>query len=139
MKATHGLAFVELRRLAHKMGGEYQKKMEDALASARMEGTEANTSGTLHIKSGKPMNMFQASAWSAAFVQFFYGDCAPNLDRPMRIENSLNTLRIAKNSSIAWNQTPMTHSSLKAATEHHHNLDGTPQSSWPSSQIPSGR
>ena len=73
-KATHGSALVELRRLAHKMGGEYQKKMEDALASARMEGTEANTPGTLHIKSGKPMNMFPASAWSAAFVQFFYGD-----------------------------------------------------------------
>ena len=84
-KATHGSALVELRRLAHKMGGDYQKKMEDALASARMEGTAANTSGTLHIKSGKPMNMFHASAWSAAFVQFFYGDCAPNLDRPRKI------------------------------------------------------
>jgi len=84
-KATHGSALVELRRLAHKMGGKYLKKMEDALASARMEGTEANTSRTLHIKSGKPVNMFQAPAWAAAFVQFFYGDCAPNLDRPRRI------------------------------------------------------
>jgi hypothetical protein len=84
-KATHGSALVELRRLAHKMGAGYQQKMEDALASARMEGAEANTPRRLHIKSGKPMNMFQASAWPSAFVQFFYGDCAPNLDRPRRI------------------------------------------------------
>jgi hypothetical protein len=84
-KVTHGSALVELRRLAQKMGATYQQKMEDALASARMEGTEANTPGRLHIKSGKPMNMFQASAWPSAFVQFFYGDCAPNLDRPCRV------------------------------------------------------
>jgi len=84
-KATHNAALVELRRLAHKMGREYQQQLEDALASAQMKNAKDNTPGTLHIKSGKPMNMFQAPAWSAAFVQFFYGDCTPNLDRPMRI------------------------------------------------------
>jgi len=29
--------------------------------------------------------MFEAAAWPSAFVQFFYGDCAPNLDRPRRL------------------------------------------------------
>ena len=29
--------------------------------------------------------MFEPAAWPAAFVEFFYGDCAPNLDRPRRV------------------------------------------------------
>ena len=29
--------------------------------------------------------MFEAAAWAAAFVEFFYGDCAPNLARPQRV------------------------------------------------------
>ncbi len=31
------------------------------------------------------MNMFEASAWPAGFVEFFYGDCAPNLGRPQKV------------------------------------------------------
>ena len=50
-----------------------------------MKDADSNTPKTLHIKSGKPVNMFEAAAWPAAFVQFFYGDCAPNLDRPQRV------------------------------------------------------
>ena len=50
-----------------------------------MEGASDNTGKTLHIKSGKPMNMFEAAAWPAAFVEFFYGDCSPNLDRPQKV------------------------------------------------------
>ena len=60
--------------------------MEDALASARMENAAARTPQTLHVKSSKPVNMFEPQAWPAAFVQFFYGDCAPNLDRPTRVD-----------------------------------------------------
>ena len=59
--------------------------MLEALRSSRMERASNNTGKTLHIKSGKPMNMFEASAWAAAFVEFFYGDCAPNLDRPRKV------------------------------------------------------
>ena len=70
-KAKHTAAFVELRRLASKMGKEYQQQMEDALAAAHMRGAEANTPRTLHVKSGKPVNMFEAPAWPAAFVEFF--------------------------------------------------------------------
>ena len=81
-KTKHSAAFIDLRKLANKMGMEYQQQMTDALAAARMKGANANTSRTLHIRSRKPVNMFEAPAWSAAFVEFFYGDCAPNLDRP---------------------------------------------------------
>ena len=59
--------------------------MHEALRSARMQGARDNTGKTLHIKSGKPMNLFEAPAWAAAFVECFYGDCAPNLDRPRKV------------------------------------------------------
>ena len=84
-KTKHTAALVDLRRLANKMGSKYQEQMTDALQAAHMQGTQANTPRTLHIRSGKPENMFEASAWPAAFVEFFYGDCAPNLDRPQRV------------------------------------------------------
>ena len=84
-KTKHTAALVDLRRLANKMGSKYQEQMTDALQAAHMQGTQANTPRTLHIRSGKPVNMFEASAWPAAFVEFFYGDCAPNLDRPQRV------------------------------------------------------
>jgi hypothetical protein len=71
-KAKHGAALVDLRKLAMKMGGDYQQRMTDALASARMEHRKANTPRTLHIRSGKPVNMFEAAAWPAAFVEFLY-------------------------------------------------------------------
>ena len=84
-KTKHTAALVDLRKLASKMGTEYQQQMTDALAASRMEGATANTPRTLHVRSGKPVNMFEPQAWSAAFVEFFYGDCAPNLDRPQRV------------------------------------------------------
>ena len=84
-KTTHTTALVDLRKLANKMGKEYQQQMTDALAASRMKGATANTPRTLHVRSGKPVNMFEPPAWSAAFVEFFYGDCAPNLDRPQRV------------------------------------------------------
>ena len=36
-----------------------------------MEDAKANKPRTLHIRSGKPANMFEAAAWPAAFVEFF--------------------------------------------------------------------
>jgi hypothetical protein len=58
-----------------------------AAASSANVGSdgEANTPTTLHIRSGKPVNMFEAAAWPATFAEFFYGDCAPNLARPQRL------------------------------------------------------
>ena len=31
------------------------------------------------------MSFFDSSTWVACFVEFFYGDCAPNLNRPVKI------------------------------------------------------
>ena len=84
-KAQHAAALVDLRKLAMKMGGDYQQRIQDALNSSEMKDAKANTPRTLHIRSGKPVNMFEAAAWPAAFVEFMYGDCAPNLARPRRV------------------------------------------------------
>ena len=81
-RTKHSEALVDLRKLAMKMGDDYQQKLMDALASARVSGDHAPTGKTLHIKSGKPVNTFEPAAWPAAFTEFLYGDCAPNLARP---------------------------------------------------------
>ena len=70
-KARHAAALVDLRKVAMKMGGDYQQRMQDALNSTQMKDVKAKTPRTLHIRSGKPVNMFEATAWPAAFVEFF--------------------------------------------------------------------
>ena len=84
-KAQHGAALVDLRKLTKRMGNDYQQRLTDALHSADMQDAKANTPRTLHIRSGKPVNTFEAPTWPAAFVEFLYGDCAPNLARPRRV------------------------------------------------------
>ena len=64
-KAQHAAALVDLRKLAMKMGGDYQQRIQDALNSSEMRDAKANTPRTLHIRSGKPVNMFEAAAWPA--------------------------------------------------------------------------
>ena len=67
-RAAHVAALVDLRTVAQSMGASYQQELEHALASARMEDAVATTPQTLHVKSGKPVNMFEPQAWPAAFV-----------------------------------------------------------------------
>ena len=45
-KMKHSGALVDLRRLASKMGGEYQQKLTEALEAARMKDAKANTPRT---------------------------------------------------------------------------------------------
>ena len=85
-RARHRTACVDLRGLATKIGQSYQDKLTDAIAAAHQQHAKSNTPRTLHIRSGKPVNSFEAPAWSAGFVEFFYGDCAPFLERPRHVE-----------------------------------------------------
>ena len=62
---------MELESLTSSMGDRYHAQMLEALRSSRMEGASNNTGKTLHINSGKPMNLFEAASWPAAFVEFF--------------------------------------------------------------------
>ena len=69
-KTKHTAALVELRKQANKMGKEYQQQMTDALAAFRIKGATANTPRTLHVRSGKPVNMLshqrgQRLSWSS--------------------------------------------------------------------------
>ena len=73
-RTKHSAALVDLRKLAMKMGDDYQQKWMDALASAHVQGDSAPTGRTLHIKSGKPVNTFEPAGWPPAFTDFFYGD-----------------------------------------------------------------
>ena len=76
-KATHMQAFVDLSQIASRMGNDYELTMQQAITSSSKLGDPR----TLVLKAGKPLDMFAAAAWAASFVEFFYGDCAPNLDR----------------------------------------------------------
>ena len=38
----------------------------------------------LHVRAGKPMNMFDPSTWSKCMTEFWFGDALPNDDRRPR-------------------------------------------------------
>ena len=101
-KAKHTAACVDLRRLANKMGEKYQAKLTDAIAAAHQQNCKANTPQTLHVRSGKPVNSFEPQAWSAAFTEFFYGDCAPFLERPRRVEPRLLFAYLANREELEY-------------------------------------
>ena len=42
-----------------------------------------NDAKALKVTTGKPLDMFDPVSWPLAFVEFFYGDCVPNLKRPV--------------------------------------------------------
>ena len=58
---------------------------EDIEAQITATQRTAASPATLKITSGAPLSFFDPATWPACFVEFFYGDCAPNLDRPVKI------------------------------------------------------
>ena len=45
----------------------------------------ASKPATLRVHTGAPLSLFDPAAWVACLTEFFYGDCAPNLERPAKI------------------------------------------------------
>ena len=84
-KATYTASLVELKSLAGSMGERYHAQMLEASRSSRGQNASNNTGKTLFIKLGKALNLFEPASWPATFVEFFYGDCAPNLNRPRKL------------------------------------------------------
>jgi hypothetical protein len=80
-KASHLQALVDLQQIANRMGNEYYKTIQEAITVSEKPGD----SRTLCLKSGRPLDMFAASSWSESFIEFFFGDCAPNLNRPCKV------------------------------------------------------
>jgi len=101
-RARHSTACVDLRGLATKMGQSFQDKLTDAIAAAHQQHAKSNTPKTLHIRSGKPVNSFEAPAWSAGFVEFFFGDCAPFLERPRHVEPRLQFAYLARREELEY-------------------------------------
>ena len=71
-RAAHATALIDLRTVAQRMGARYQEELEDVLASAIMKEAQATSPQTRQVRSGKPINAFEAQAWPAAFVQFLF-------------------------------------------------------------------
>ena len=58
---------------------------EDIEAQITATQRTAASPATLKVTSGAPLSFFDPATWPACFVKFVYGDCAPNLDRPVKL------------------------------------------------------
>ena len=80
--ADHKAVYVDMRTLARTMGTDrFQQEIEQSVTAAHRKSSPA----TLRVHTGAPLSLFDPAAWVACLVEFFYGDCAPNLERPAKI------------------------------------------------------
>ena len=63
------------------MGERFGEEIECSVTAAHWVSDPA----TLRVHTGAPLSLFDPAAWVACLTEFFYGDCAPNLDRPAKI------------------------------------------------------
>ena len=89
------------------MGAKYQLEIERAAAEmhatrrpAAVEAPAADRSDAaepaarrqlpgLHVQTGEALSSFDARCYPLCFTEFFYGDCAPNLERPAQLTRTL--------------------------------------------------
>ena len=72
-------------------GGKWQQSIEDvagAVEHAR-KPTIADDQDGLTVLSGRPRGASVARTWALCFSEFFYGDCAPGLERQKNIPYAL--------------------------------------------------
>ena len=80
--AEHNTVCVDMRALARSLGTDrFQQEIEESVTAAQRKCSPA----TLRIHTGAPRSLFDPAAWIGGLVEFFHGDCAPNLDRPAKI------------------------------------------------------
>ena len=91
---------LDVRELAKRMGAKYEREIEQAAmesaaprrpasaqATAESDGgapelaAEPRPAMGLQIQAGRPISSFDATCYPLCFTEFFYGDCAPNLER----------------------------------------------------------
>ena len=63
------------------MGTEFHDAIERSVTAAYQRSSPAS----LRIHTGQPLSLFDPASWVACSVEFFFGDCVPNLDRPAKI------------------------------------------------------
>ena len=81
LRADHKGVCADMRTMARSMGDRFQQEIEESVAAASRKSSPV----TLRIHTGAPLSLFDPAAWVGCLVQFFYGDCAPNLERPAKI------------------------------------------------------
>ena len=79
--ADHKTVCVDVRTMARGMGERFQEEVERSVTAAYRTSSPA----TLRVYTGAPLSLFDPAAWVACLTEFFYGDCAPNLERPAKI------------------------------------------------------
>ena len=80
--ADHKTVCVDMRTLARSLGTDrFQQEIDESVTTAHRKSCPA----TLRIHTGAPMSLFDPAVGVGGFVEFFYGDCAPNLERPAKI------------------------------------------------------
>ena len=78
----HKSICVGMRSLARSMGNDrFQQEIEENVTAAH----KSNNPALLRIYAVAPLSFFDPATWVACLVQFFYGDCVPNLNRPAKI------------------------------------------------------
>ena len=77
---------LDVQTVARSFDEKTQAELETAQAGADARRTVSPEA--LAIPTEKPLNSFDARTWPACFVEFWFGDGAPNLerDRPMLFE-----------------------------------------------------
>ena len=81
LRADHTAVLVDLRTVARGMGEHFAEEVESNITAAH----RASKPATLRMHTGAPLSLFDPAAWVACHTEFFYGDCAPNLQRPAKI------------------------------------------------------
>ena len=77
---------LDMQAVANSFDEKSKAELEAATASA--DARRAVSPEALAIPTQKPLDSFDARTWPASYVEWWYGDGAPNLqrDRPMLFE-----------------------------------------------------
>ena len=67
-KSLHKESLVDLHQIAKGMGEKWEATMEAAITAVEHTAKPR----TLHVQTGKPLDMFSGAAWSASFVDFLW-------------------------------------------------------------------
>ena len=67
-KSLHKESLVDLQQIAKGMGEKWEATMEAAITAVEHTAKPR----TLHVQTGKPLDMFSGAAWSASFVDFLW-------------------------------------------------------------------
>ena len=75
--------YADMQTVLRKLGPGAKERIEAASLAAL--AVQSSSLEALAIPLNKPLSLYSPSTYPAAFVEWFYGDATPNLDRPRRM------------------------------------------------------